>query len=228
VARGGKGAAWWNGWRAARLARKIVAVSDVIVLHAARAGQGGPGLEQALLERLPYAYRLDLERRHAAARSASLQALGLLAEGIQRMHGVVPDPSRLRFPRHGKPSLEGGPHFSISHGASRVAVALCARQDVGLDVEDVGTHGCDRAELERWTAVEATLKALGAGLRRSAEVRLSSDLSTAELDGVVLHLHPVALAPDCGATLAARERVGSLEVEEIRGWGQGMGDGSKR
>ena len=195
-------------------------MSDVIVLHAARAGQGAPGLEQAVLERLPYAYRLELERRDEASRSASLQGLYLLAEGVLRTRGAAFDPSRLRFPQGGKPSLEGGPHFSISHSARRVAVALSDRHELGLDTEDVGTHGRSRAELERWTAVEAALKALSAGLRRSAEVCLSPDLATAEFAGAIVHLRPVALAPDCVATLATREAVGRVEV--LRG--QGTGD----
>ncbi len=189
-------------------------MSDVIVLHAARAGQGARGLEQALLERLPYAYRLDLERRDETSRSASLLGLHLLAEGLLHTRGAAFDPSRLQFPQGGKPSHEDGPHFSISHSARRVAVALSERRELGLDIEDVGSHGRSRAELERWTAMEAALKALGAGLRRSAEVRLSPDLATAEFAGTVVHLCPVTLASDCVATLATREPVGRVEVRE--------------
>jgi hypothetical protein len=195
-------------------------MSDVIVLHAGREGQGAPGLEQALLERLPYAYRLDLERRDEASRLASLLGLYLLAEGVLCLRGSAFDPSRLRFPQGGKPFLEGGPHFSISHSACRVAVALSDRHGLGLDIEDVGANGRSRAELERWTAVEASLKALGSGLRRSIEVCLSPDLATAEFAGAIVHLRPLPLAPDCVATLATREPVGRVEV---RGWG--MGDG---
>ena len=197
-------------------------MSDVIVLHADLAGQDAPGLEQALLERLPYAYRLELERRDPAARSASLQGLLLLAEGILRARGAALDPSRLQFPAGGKPCLEGGPHFSISHSARRVAVAWSERHDLGFDLEEAGNHGRSRPELERWTAVEASLKALGAGLRRSGEVRLSPDLATAEFAGAIVHLRPVALAVDCIATLATREPVGRVEV---RGWG--IGDGGQ-
>ena len=193
-------------------------MSDVIVLHAALAGQADPGLGHALLDRLPYGYRLALERRDPAARSASLQGLGLLAEGILRTRGTAFDPSRLRFPEGGKPSLEDGPHFSISHSACRVAVALSERHELGLDIEDVVTHGRSRAELEQWTAVEASLKALGAGLRQSAEVRFSPDLATAEIAGAVVFLRSVALAPDCVATLATREPVGRVDVVE---WGSG-------
>ena len=195
-------------------------MSDVIVLHAALAGQGAPGLGQPLFERLPYAYRLELERRDQASRAASLHGLCLLAEGVLRIRGAAFDPSRLRFPQGGKPYLEDGPHFSVSHSPRRVAVAVSERHESGLDIEDAGTQGRSRAELEQWTAVEAALKALGAGLRRSAEVRVSPDLATAELAGEVVHLRPVALAADCIATLATREPVGRVEV---RGWGAGDG-----
>jgi len=196
---------------------------DVIVLHAALGGQGDPGLEHALMTRLPYARRLELERRDPAARSASLQGLGLLAEGIVRLRAAAFDPSRLRFPQGGKPSVEGGPHFSISHSAGRVAVALSDRCELGLDIEDVGALGRSRPELERWTAVEASLKAFGAGLRRSTEVRLSPDRSSAEIAGALVRLRPVTLGADCIATLATHEPVGRVEV--VRG--QGTGD-SKR
>jgi len=92
---------------------------------------------------------------------------------------------------------------------------LSERRELGLDIEDVGKHGRSRAELERWTAVEAALKALGSGLRRSAEVCLSPDLATAEFAGAIVHLRPLALAPDCVATLATQEPEGRVEV--VRG-----------
>lgn len=189
-------------------------MGEVIVLHATCAGQGPVDGERSLLERLPYAYRLELERRDAAARSASLLGLWLLAEGFRRLRQASFDPSRLRFPQGGKPLLQGGPHFSVSHSASRVAVALSERHELGLDLEQVGTHGRSRAELERWTSVEAALKALGTGLIRAPEVRLAPDLATAELAGAVVHLRCLELAVDCVATLAAREPVAGVFVEE--------------
>jgi len=193
-------------------------MGDVIVLHAELAGQSSPDGDQAVIERLPYAYRLALQRRDAAARSASLRGLSLLDEGVRRLRSVPLDPAQLRFPDGGKPSLAAGPQFSIAHTARRVVVALSERLVLGVDVEDIGTHGRSRAELERWTAVEAALKSLGAGLRQSPEVHLSPDLSTAELAGVALHLRPVLLSADCVATLATREFVERVEVEE---WGSG-------
>jgi hypothetical protein len=187
---------------------------DVMVLHATTTGQLDAGPDAELLERVPYAYRLELERRDSSARSASLQALRLLAEGVLRVRGTVLDVAKLRFPGGGKPSADGGPWFSISHSATRVAVAVSDRCDVGLDLEDVPAHGVDPVTLERWTAIEATLKAVGAGLRQSREVSLSPDLATADIAGVRVYTRPLLLASGCVATLATREPVGRVVVEE--------------
>ena len=199
-------------------------MGDVIVLHATCAGQGLAAPERLLLERLPYAHRLELERRPAAARTASLRGLCLLAEGFRRLRQAAFDPSRLHFPQGGKPLLKGGPQFSVSHSARRVAVAVSECHELGLDLEDVGTHARTCAELERWTAVEASLKVLGNGLRRAPQVRLAPDLATAECAGILVHLRRVDLAPGCVATLATREPVGAVLVEAAEGRGYGIGD----
>lgn len=188
---------------------------EVMVLHAELASQAGMAGDHSLLQRLPYAYRLELERRDATARSASLAALRLLAQGVQRLRGVPLDVTRLHVPEGGKAFLDGGPCFSISHSAQRAAVAISEHGDIGLDVEDLGTHGMDRTGLERWTAIEAALKVMGAGLRRAHELQLSPDLSTAELGGVVVHTRPLELSPGCVARLATREPVRSVVIERI-------------
>ena len=100
------------------------------------------------------------------------------------------EPAQLRFPLGGKPMLTGGPWFSVSHSGNRVAAALSDRGDVGLDLEDapVGDAAADpetTASLGRWTATEAVLKAVGAGIRSAGDVRLSADRSVAQLDGEV-------------------------------------------
>jgi phosphopantetheinyl transferase len=130
--------------------------------------------------------------------------------------------SSLRFPADGKPLLEGGPWFSVAHSRTRVAVALSDRCEIGIDVEDLVPGRSEREALERWTAIEATLKALGAGLRQAHQVQFAANLATAELAGVVVHTRGVELEPGCVARIATREPVRTVVVEE-RGWG--MGDG---
>lgn len=190
----------------------------VMVLHAALPGHLDAARAAALLERLPYARRLELDRREAKDRHASLFALDVVLSGAARLRGRVVPPGQLRFPQDGKPHLEGGPFFSLSHSRTRVAVALGEGCEVGIDVEDVlpaAPGGRARGALERWTATEAALKAAGAGLRAVARVRLATDLTSAEFAGTRIHLARLDLGPGWVASLATLDRVGSVIVEEI-------------
>lgn len=181
-------------------------MSEVIVLHASLGGSFDAGRAALLLERLPYARRLELERRDAAARAASLRAFELLLAGIERLRGAVPDTSLLRYPEGAKPTIQGGPWFSVAHSALHVTVAISDACDVGIDVEDVPS-GADARRLARWTAVEATLKAAGSGLRRAPDVHVAPDLASARFDGREFLLQRAALAPDCVAHVATERRV---------------------
>lgn len=194
-------------------------MTAVLILHATLPGEIDAGPAAALLSQLPYARRLELERRAAAARLASLAGTALVLAGAERLQGRSVDPARLRFPQGGKPSLEGGPSFSVSHSGCRVAAALCEEGEVGLDLEDetAGDDARGRASrsLVLWTATEAALKSVGAGLRTAREVRLSGDRSFAMLAGTVIHLRPLELAEDCVACLATPVVVSQVTIEEV-------------
>lgn len=195
-------------------------MTDVLVLHAVLPREDDAGLAATLLAQLPYGRRLELERRDAAARLASLAGIALVLAGAGRLRGRRVEPAQLRFPLGGKPMLTGGPWFSVSHSGNRVAAALSDRGDVGLDLEDapVGNAAADpetTASLGRWTATEAVLKAVGAGIRSAGDVRLSADRSVAQLDGEVLYLRPLALAEDCVACLATRVAVSGVSIEQV-------------
>jgi len=190
-------------------------MSDVVVLHAVLPGALDAARAEWLLARLQYARRLELEQRDAAARAASLLATELVIEAVARLRGEPPDISRLRFPQQQKPYLEDGSWFSVSHSGRRVVVAASDCCDVGIDVEDTGGP-TGPAALERWTAIEATLKATGCGLRQARDVRLARDLSTGEVSGQLVHLRRIGIAPDCIARLATRQPVHAVTVAE---WG---------
>jgi phosphopantetheinyl transferase len=164
-------------------------MTSVLVLHARL--RDGPGLESLapLLERLPYAKRLELARRDAPERRASLAGISLALEGAAMLRGQAAGADALRFPAGGKPSFVAGPFFSISHGAATVAAALSEDVEVGFDLEDFGPGQRDagdaRARLERWTATEAVLKAAGRGLREARAVELEQSLAAGSLAGAV-------------------------------------------
>ena len=194
-------------------------MNQVLILHARLPGDVACAAADELLARLPYARRLELERRDAAGRLASLAGAALVLAGAGRMRGRRFDPAQLRFAPGRAPTLEGGPRFSVSHSHGRVGVALCDDGAVGLDLEEpasVGdTAGARLGSIERWTAIEAVLKAAGAGLREAGRVQLSEDRSSASFADEVFHLHPLALAAGCIACLATQSPAATAIVEEV-------------
>jgi len=190
----------------------------VLVIHARLRGDALPEALTRLLERLPYAKRLDLERREPGARSASLAGLWLALEGAARLRGSVVDAALLRFPADGKPYLEGGPCFSISHGPQHVAAAVCESVEIGFDLEEVDAGSGDsleaRQKLPRWTAIEAVLKAAGRGLRETRSVELDNLLENGTLAGVRYRLRPVEISTGVVAHVAALVPLESVQLVE--------------
>lgn len=191
-------------------------MSRVIVLQAGLGGDAGQGVEPALLRRLPYARRLELERRDPQSRHASLVALGLALDGLARLRGCEVGVEELHFPQGGKPRCAGGESFSISHTGRRVAVAVSGDCEVGIDVEErTATAGQDRrvlGQLEHWTAVEAVLKAAGEGLRLAREVHIDHAAGRARLAGRHYFVCSVELGPGVVAHLASTRPVGPVEI----------------
>ena len=194
-------------------------MSVVIVLHAALPGHFGAALDAVLLPQLAYARRLQLERCDAVARRASLAAIDLLMQGAVRLGAGPLDPGRIAFPDGGKPYVDGGPRFSVSHCKTRVAVALSSCCELGLDVEDgVGPPESREAplgRLERWTATEAALKAAGLGLRSAGHVLLAPDLATAQVGEVTVQLRSLSLREGVVARLATIGPVAQVSIEEV-------------
>ena len=189
----------------------------VLVLHARRRGGEATEVLARLLGQLPYAKRLELERREPGARDASLAGLWLALEGAARLRGREVDVALLRFPPDGKPYLEGGPHFSISHGPQHVASAVCEAGEIGFDLEEVDAMSGDsleaRQKLQRWTATEAVLKAAGRGLREARSVELDNRLANGTLAGVRYRLKPVEISTHVVAHLAMQS--GSVVVPKL-------------
>ena len=121
-------------------------------------------------------------RRFIACRGWLRLLLGryLATEGAALRFGYGPK---------GKPYVDGGPHFNLSHSGGMALLAFCAAEEVGVDLEVVrdiddaeaiGRRHFARAEIERWmaapppertrvffvwwTRMEAVGKALGEGL----------------------------------------------------------------
>jgi hypothetical protein len=194
-------------------------MNPVLLLHAALPEGPAPPALLRLLDGLPYARRLELERLDERGRCASLAGVHLALAGAERLLGRPVAPGELRFIAGAKPRFVAGPSFSISHGPTRVGVALSVSSDVGFDLEEMcageGALRADAAKLARWTATEAVLKAAGRGLRDARGVRLDDDLASGLLDGRVFRLRSIRLDDGVLAHLAATEPVDAIEVEEV-------------
>jgi hypothetical protein len=190
----------------------------VIVLHAPSPGHAAPEWERGLLQRLPYARRLELESRAPEARRASLCGTALMFEAAERLGRGQIGAGDLCFPQGAKPRIAGGPFFSISHTAQRIACAASRECDVGLDHEDFAGHE-PPARLKRWTAVEATLKAAGAGLGRTLEVEVDPQLRFSRLDARDYRLAWLDFGPSAVVCLATVESPDAVEIEPIEDMG---------
>jgi len=111
---------------------------------------------------------------------------------------------------HGKPSLvDSDLELSLSHGAGVVVAAAFWGAAVGVDIEGAPDEAAlaaigvvaGEATLERWTRVEAVLKADGRGLRVDPR-RVSFEGDTAELDGTRYRLSEHNLAPGVRVSVA--------------------------
>jgi hypothetical protein len=194
---------------------------QAIVLHGTLTSARAWDWRAALLQALPYAKRMQLEDRDTAARNAGLAGIALALLGVERLSIPCGNPSLprmadLAFPLDAKPAFAMPPYFSISHSALRVCCALSPDADLGIDMEMFDCTGGKEARqrLQTWTAIEATLKAAGHGLRHAESVSVRPDLTSAALAGTVYAVQPVPLAPDCVCHLAAVHRC-KIETEFV-------------
>ena len=128
-------------------------------------------------ERREYALRY----KHERSRRQCLAAYLLLQQALRLEYGIT-GALRLQYNEHGKPYLEGGPYFSISHCKAGIAVAI-DDAPIGIDIETIrhanedlvertmnekerlGIKELGMREFTRlWTQKEAIVKAEGTGI----------------------------------------------------------------
>jgi 4'-phosphopantetheinyl transferase len=207
----------------------MAARKNLLSLHyAAVPTQPWPELERAWLRRLPRARRARILRlREPLDRNASLLGYALLARAC-RAQGIEPDWRRLRASGRGKPTLIGGPDFSIAHAGRRVACAVLTRGRVGLDLEPraavrmshlrLALNARERAALaagrltpaDAFVMKEAAIKAAGASIAALPRVRLRG--RRAWLDASTFRLTPVNLGGRYSAWIATDKRAPRARV----------------
>ncbi|WP_282119258.1 4'-phosphopantetheinyl transferase family protein [Ruegeria atlantica] len=110
-----------------------------------------------------------------------------LREILAQYLGVTAESVAIDYGPNGKPMLNAGPHFNLSHSDGRAILAVCENTGIGIDIEQirpiedaVAKHHFSPAEyaelsalprtnwlqgfFQCWTRKEAVLKMLGHGL----------------------------------------------------------------
>src|SRR5262249_36195276 len=120
-----------------------------------------------------------------------------------------------RFGEHGKPWVEGGPRFNLSHTGGLALIAVSSTREVGIDVEraDRRAHAVRRsltarehallgddphakALLQVWCRKEALAKAIGGGLNWRPEdfdTTAPGDYALKDLDAGPDHVAALAV-----------------------------------
>ena len=129
-----------------------------------------------------------LRYQHIFGQFCCLKSYLMLCELLREWGGVLQLPVNEQpiflYNDHGAPYIEGGPHFSISHCKTGIAVAV-SENPIGIDIEAIRTFSPDlmrktmnQAEQQRitssltpevefirlWTQKEALLKLQGTGI----------------------------------------------------------------
>ena len=196
-------------------------------------GQLTPALLARLQDALPPERRAQAERcRHESARAAkavSYHLLRLAAAGL----GVDLPQTDWAHTECGKPYVAGASlHFSLSHTADAVAVAISTHTPIGVDIEQIRPHGtgflnkyfseqeqktvaaapdAEAMLTKLWCAKEAEGKRTGSGLGGSIADIPTTDTATATLT-LGGTLHAIAVAP---SALIAPVLVSAAELENF-------------
>lgn len=128
------------------------------------------------------------ERMRPGPRERFVVARGQLRRILATHLGVAPSRVAIRAGHHGKPFVEAGPSFNLSHSGALCVCAVSRAGEVGVDIEilrpvpeagpiarrwldpeacaELERAGADRNTvfLRHWTRREAYLKALGVGI----------------------------------------------------------------
>jgi hypothetical protein len=193
---------------------QAVESQTLILYHTDLRGQWPEEGARALAARLPYAKRLEVASRTAAA-PATLAGVALALRALARLTGAAVAPGELAFPGGGKPRLARTPDtageqpdFSISHSGPWVGCAAVAHGLVGFDVE-LGTE----ARFAAWAAREAALKACGAALTAARAVELTE--GGARCRGVALRALSLELFPGAAACVMTSLPVSRFEPRAL-------------
>lgn len=192
---------------------------------------------QQLLEALPvYMQKRIGQFRRWEDAHASLLGKHLLLAALKAYNspGSLQD---LRYSGFGRPYLEGGIDFNISHAGRMVACFVSPPARIGIDVEAIRPISIDdfrgqfsdrewsaiqqspdpvKTFYRFWTCKEAILKADGSGLHTALTQLDVTDKRSVMLEGRNWHLQEITAFRDYACHIASDRKGLDIKVEEVR------------
>jgi len=194
-----------------------------------------PFVVKDLLERVPASIRQKAGRyRRWQDAYGCLFGRLLLWRGLTDL-GYAGDLNDLRYSAYGKPYLDDGPYFNISHSGNRVACILSNNGPIGIDLEKISDQpipeykeqfsDCEWNDIlnapaplamfyHYWTAKESILKADGRGLNLDLGA-LDVTGPVAEVDSLSWNLRPITSFRDYACHIAYQAATGIPEIEDL-------------
>lgn len=194
--------------------------------------------EKEYLHLLPASIRNTIQRYHRweDRQRVLLGKLLLLQALLSRGLGEKGPPlHRLQNTERGKPFIEGGPDFSISHSGEIVALAVVDEGTTGLDVEKIrpiaiddfsrflpeirSPEVSDRPDrlnffYDCWTRKEAVLKGAGLGLLAPLD-QVKLDGNRAYFNDRIWTLQPIDCGPEYRTHVATSEPQADCSVKVV-------------
>ncbi|WP_143009145.1 4'-phosphopantetheinyl transferase family protein [Pedobacter terrae] len=176
-----------------------------------------------------------LKKRDWISALSSMAGLLLLEKALSNM-GLLRLINSIKISAYGKPYLDNGPAFNISHSGKYVACAVAEISSIGLDVEEIRDIEISeyrevfspsewrlikdskdwKSQFYRyWTTKEAVVKANGKGLHISLEeIRVENNKVVCE--GISYSTYEIDVEfPDIILNLASHEKIDRFNIEYI-------------
>lgn len=192
---------------------------------------------ESRLRQMPADIRMKIMRlRRWEDRQASLAGKILLAEAFAVHKEHPTELSLLQYTKFGRPYIQGGPDFNISHSGEWAVCALGTDMRVGVDIEKKQPVDLRRFQTQfspdewtsittssdpldiffsLWTRKEAVAKACGKGLQLSlADIKVANNI--AFVNSAPWFITELQLVRGYKISLAANVELASIDTRRLR------------
>lgn len=179
-------------------------------------------------------FQLDLNRSKKP-QQLSFFAKMLLNDILERDFEIVNALNSFRKDEHGKPSIQEDLHFNISHSENLIAIAICTKAEIGIDMQKEKSFServlpkvlnideqqeydkSNRKEslfFDIWSKKEACVKATGKGIKTGLTSFSVLD-SIVPLDNHQLHLQSINIKKGFSSAIAVNYPISNIIIKKL-------------